>query len=405
MTLREAPENLLCLERDLCCGCTHCLRVCPTEAIRIRRGKAEVIRHRCIECGRCLGACPRGAWKVPADSPEEISQGKSAALLDPAVFWQFGPSFRNVPAAVQEMGFARVEDLGGILEGYTAAGREYLAGQDRPRPAISSFCPAVAQLIQVKFPSLLENLMPILSPYEMAFPDPHPSDEANAEEVYAVVPCLAQASLVRRLSPKNTIGGVIALADAFNPIKARLPRKESPGAQGSEQGLSYLGLKWAAAGAESEALGVGNVLIVDGIHQVSRVLNLAESGLLDAVSFIEPWACETGCLGGPLNVENPFVARYHLSGWARGAAEKRERPEAKPWESLKRPPLNARPGMRLDANLKKAMEKLARIDEVVKKFPGLDCGSCGCPSCLALAEDVVQGRARVGDCIHRRRRK
>lgn len=56
--------------------------------------------------------------------------------------------------------------------------------------------------------------------------------------------------------------------------------------------------------------------------------------------------------------------------------------------------------MRLDENLQTAMEKLRRIDETVKRFPGIDCGSCGSPSCLALAEDVVQGNARETDCIY-----
>ena len=61
--------------------------------------------------------------------------------------------------------------------------------------------------------------------------------------------------------------------------------------------------------------------------------------------------------------------------------------------------------MRLDENLQTAMEKLRRIDETVKRFPGIDCGSCGSPNCLALAEDVVQGYARETDCIYTRRKK
>jgi uncharacterized Fe-S cluster-containing protein len=46
------------------------------------------------------------------------------------------------------------------------------------------------------------------------------------------------------------------------------------------------------------------------------------------------------------------------------------------------------------------MEKLRRIDKVVHKFPGIDCGSCGCPNCLALAEDIVQGHATENHCFY-----
>jgi len=46
------------------------------------------------------------------------------------------------------------------------------------------------------------------------------------------------------------------------------------------------------------------------------------------------------------------------------------------------------------------MEKLRRIDALVKELPGIDCGSCGCPNCLAFAEDVVQGHAQMSDCLY-----
>jgi iron only hydrogenase large subunit-like protein len=66
------------------------------------------------------------------------------------------------------------------------------------------------------------------------------------------------------------------------------------------------------AGGESKEIGLPATLIVDGIHHVARILELAESGLLDEVRFIEAWACQGGCLGGPLTVQNPFWAKYHL---------------------------------------------------------------------------------------------
>ena len=33
-------------------------------------------------------------------------------------------------------------------------------------------------------------------------------------------------------------------------------------------------------------------------------------------------------------------------------------------------------------------------------FPGLDCGSCGAPTCRSLAEDIARGVAKETDCIH-----
>ena len=42
---------------------------------------------------------------------------------------------------------------------------------------------------------------------------------------------------------------------------------------------------------------------------------------------------------------------------------------------------------------------MERTDAINERLPGLDCGSCGAPSCRALAEDIVQGQARLNDCI------
>lgn len=51
------------------------------------------------------------------------------------------------------------------------------------------------------------------------------------------------------------------------------------------------------------------------------------------------------------------------------------------------------------------MQRLADIRALQERLPGLDCGSCGAPSCRALAEDVVLGFAREDDCIFRMRER
>lgn len=42
------------LDRDKCHGCINCVKRCPTEAIRVRNGKAKIIKERCIDCGECI---------------------------------------------------------------------------------------------------------------------------------------------------------------------------------------------------------------------------------------------------------------------------------------------------------------------------------------------------------------
>ncbi|MGI6704192.1 MAG: (Fe-S)-binding protein [Clostridia bacterium] len=48
---------------------------------------------------------------------------------------------------------------------------------------------------------------------------------------------------------------------------------------------------------------------------------------------------------------------------------------------------------------------MEKVEGILEKLPGIDCGSCGAPTCRALAEDIVNGRAREVDCVFRLREK
>jgi Na+-translocating ferredoxin:NAD+ oxidoreductase RNF subunit RnfB len=43
------------------------------------------------------------------------------------------------------------------------------------------------------------------------------------------------------------------------------------------------------------------------------------------------------------------------------------------------------------------------MEKTLETLPGLDCGSCGSPSCKALAEDIAQGSATEADCVFKLR--
>jgi hypothetical protein len=303
-----------------------------------------------------------------------------------------------------EIGFSRVGDMGQGLAFYRRAVAGHLASERAVSPAISSDCPAVVQLVQVKFPSLLENLVPVVPPFEiMAHRLRRRTEGGPTGGLCYIVPCLAKARAATKVgNPERAHDQAIPITDLYPSLRARLHAREEEPFLGAGGPPLISAIEWAFPGGQSRALGLEASLIVDGVSQVAEVLELAENGLLAEVPFIEAWSCRGGCLGGPLNVRNPFWARFQLSSWIRkDDAQNPETPDG--GEDVKayflEQPIPPRTGMRLDENLQVAMEKLHRIDEVVKRFPGIDCGSCGSPSCLALAEDVVQGYARETDCI------
>lgn len=57
------PSNsaFLSVDKACCTGCAACVRVCPSDAIRIISNKAVIDPTKCIECGNCIEACPVNA--------------------------------------------------------------------------------------------------------------------------------------------------------------------------------------------------------------------------------------------------------------------------------------------------------------------------------------------------------
>ena len=44
------------------------------------------------------------------------------------------------------------------------------------------------------------------------------------------------------------------------------------------------------------------------------------------------------------------------------------------------------------------MRMMSEIEEITGCLPGLDCGSCGAPKCMAFAEDIVKNETTADEC-------
>ena len=83
-------KHSVSLDESECVGCTTCLKRCPTEAIRIRDGKASIRSSKCIDCGECIKVCPHKAKRAVHDKLDRMKEFKvTVALPAPALYGQF----------------------------------------------------------------------------------------------------------------------------------------------------------------------------------------------------------------------------------------------------------------------------------------------------------------------------
>lgn len=102
------------LDKDKCCGCTNCIKRCPTEAIRVRDGKARIISERCIDCGECIRVCPHHAKRAQSAELSELQSWEyTIALPAPALFGQFNnlDDIDIVLSGLHKIGFDSVYEV------------------------------------------------------------------------------------------------------------------------------------------------------------------------------------------------------------------------------------------------------------------------------------------------------
>lgn len=397
------------LDEDLCKGCINCIKRCPTQAIRVRNGKAVIKNEFCIDCGECIRICPHHAKKATYDSLDLMKKFEyTVALPAPTLYAQVNnlEDINILLTALLRMGFDDVYEVSGAAEIISAKTREYVQQHSEKWPVISTACPSVVRLIRVRFPNLLEHLLPLQAPVDLAAELARkkameetglPSEKIG---IIFISPCPAKVTAVK--SPlgieKSQVDGVFAIKEVYPGLVHEMGKV---GDDMKELAISgKIGISWGGTGGEAGGLLTDSYLAADGIENVIRVLEDLEDQKFSDLEFIELNACSGGCVGGVLTVENPYVAKVklkHLRKYMpiscnRMAVEE----DLVQWTKE----VEYEPVFKLGDNMKESIMRMSQVEELLGKFPGLDCGACGAPSCKALAEDIVRGVASQRDCVY-----
>ena len=405
-------EHSVILDEQKCTGCTTCLKHCPTEAIRIRDGRATINAERCIDCGECIRVCPHKAKKAVCGKIADMDRFKwKIALPAPTLYGQFDnlDDIDYVLDGLIKIGFDQVYEVAKAAELVSAYTRIYLKTDGVKKPAISSACPAVVRLISLRFPSLCDHIIHMLPPMEVAARfakeralSEHPELKPEDIGVCFITPCPAKASYVKNgfSNYKSYVDEVVSISDIYFQLIGKM-RKAEDVEPLSESGM--IGLGWARSGGEATAIFNEDYLAADGIDNVIHVLDQIENGNIPHLEFIELNACTGGCVGGVLTMQNPFIAKARLQTLrkylpvSQNLLSKEELayiPDSYLFDELP----EYSPMSRLSDNIAESMRMMADIQNLKSSLPGIDCGACGSPSCRAFAEDVVKKILCPEDC-------
>lgn len=410
-------HHALKIQKNKCIGCTHCMNICPTEAIRVRNGKAELFENRCIDCGECFRVCPVNAIIIEQDDFNKIFQYKYRVALLPAVFsGQFPEEVKTTQIydVLLDLGFTNVFEVEHGVELLKNAMQEFAQKNKNNKPLISSFCPAVVRLIQVKFPALTENIISLHPPLDIAalYYKKMLMDKGVDESdigIFYITPCAAKIAAVK--SPvgneKSPINGVINMDFIFNKVYTNIRRGNFQSTQNiDKEQLSPVGVLWSLTNGEIDNM-EGRCLAIDGVHNVIEFLEKIENEEIKDVDFLELRACDESCAGGVLTNKNRFLTVERLKKRANYYKKNSQNNDQKQIlndkkfleDNLSLGKIRPRSMMKLDENMSEAMKKMRRVKEIMKCLPGVDCGACGAPSCQALAEDIVQEKAVINHCV------
>jgi Fe-S-cluster-containing hydrogenase component 2 len=391
------------------------MRACPTAAVRIRNGRALKLADRCIDCGECIRVCPRAAIVPLTDQMADLSNFEyKIAIPSPALYSQFDsevfPSM--IFTALKQCGFDDVESVSPACDGVTIATEIFLNEYRGQHPLISSFCPTVVRLLQVKYPELVDQLLPVLAPREISARNAknRKSRETGLppEKIGAVyiTPCPSKiVSILEHPGMRQSrLDAAVSICDLFQTLAAAIARVQETECK-IDAVESASGLDWAFLGRFPRSLPAEDTLSVAGLPNVMRILDDIEKGRLRKYRYIECHACPEGCIGGCLTVENPYLARGKTiklqQSLPAGCTVDRREVEIsyRKKEFLMDDYLTGRPLRPLDDDISRAILKMKERDRVLSELPRIDCGACGAPSCRALAEDVVLGEADLESCV------
>ncbi|ADQ15287.1 [Fe-Fe] hydrogenase large subunit C-terminal domain-containing protein [Halanaerobium hydrogeniformans] len=413
-------KHSVLLKEEKCEGCTNCVKGCPTKAIRVHQGKARIKEDLCVDCAECIRVCEYHAKYSKSDQLDEIINHDYPVLLIPPSFYsQFSADISSdkIKAALYKLGFKKVYDVADAAAALSRRSLEFI--NQNSNNYVSSSCPAIVRLIKLQYPDLIEMILPMKSPVEL-IAEKVKKELINEKDIKAKVffltPCPAKLTTVNRAigQEKSFLDGAIAVDKIYQEIHSLLGEINEEDIKKANK--LPLSIAWGKHGGEEGILKSWqeiNTISVSGIKSVKKLLDEIErNNISEEISYFELTSCANGCLGGILNVINPYQAAFNLESRIKNLKNKLNKnkldkinKEDQIYNFALSKEIKADNIVKLDKDFKIAMQKLEQMQKEIELLPGLDCAACGAPDCKTFAEDIVNDLAVRTDCTFMLRKR
>ncbi len=280
-------------------------------------------------------------------------------------------------------------------------------------PFISPVCPAVTRLIQLMFPDLTELILPFRPPREVAARaiKMDVSKRLNIPEneigVIHITPCLAK--LAAMINPptgeRPFLDGAVGISEVYGQLLTALKQRSKEDDSEPLHRSTGVGIGFGRVGGEIADLGFEESLAVSGVEDTISILRDVERRKQRNIKYLECQICPGGCIGGPLTVQNRYVASDTISKFVKLFGSKPKLDDMMKSGEDERTHFRISKAIRpaavppLDTDTSFAIGKMRLREEIFRKLPGKNCAACGAPDCLTLADDIVRGFASIDDCV------
>lgn len=401
--------KLIHFSREKCNDCYKCLRTCPSKAITILEDHAEIVDEMCIACGHCQVVCSTNALNIRSN----IKVIKEAIESNKRIVVSIAPSFVGA-FEMKEVGqmVTALKQLGVDIVEETAIGAEVISDlyrgyieQSSHENIITTSCPSANGLIEKYYPSLVDYMIPIVSPM-IAHGKMLKNIYGMDSYVVFIGPCMAKKLEAEDFQHNDVVDSVLTFRELDQWFKEEGILLEKLEAQefnkkSHKRGCSFpIGYGLGCNSLDESIKSKYELIKVNGVDGCIEILDCIKNKNITG-TCVELNVCIGSCINGPgmpCDDFNFFAREKRIKDYVKDKSDHKD-------DSIETK-------VRIDFSKKFFDKKVHRknateeeLREILNKMwkyepkDELNCNACGYRTCREMAQSIYEGMSEMNMCL------